>query len=125
MKKLFFTIMIFSFLCGITTFALYATETNTESGETYVCKRCDGTGYEPSMTKNCPYCTRGRVKHFRDCEKCYGSGYTTNKYGDKEKCYNCDGTGKKHVDEQCAYCNGTGSVRMTCMQCKGSGTVNR
>ena len=125
MKKYFFIALIFSFIFTLFSIEVGAHGNNSKSGETYTCKRCDGTGYEPSMTKNCPYCNRGRVQHFRDCEKCHGDGYTINKYGDKEKCYNCDGTGKKYVDEICSYCNGTGSVKMTCTQCHGSGTVNK
>lgn len=101
------------------------TATTTAGSGTYVCKRCDGSGYEPSMTKACPYCNRGRVQHYRNCEVCRGEGYSTDRYGDKQKCTNCDGTGKKYVDETCAYCDGTGSVRMKCMTCHGSGTVEK
>lgn len=125
MKKLFFVALICSIFCCVATTSVYATECDSHSRETYVCKRCDGSGYEPTMVKGCPYCNRGRVQHFRDCEKCWGKGSITNKYGDPEKCYNCDGTGKKYVDETCAYCNGTGSVKMTCMGCNGSGTVEK
>lgn len=99
--------------------------TITNNSETYVCKRCDGTGYEPSITKGCPYCNRGRVQHFRNCEVCYGEGFQIDKYGDKQKCRNCDGTGKLYVEEICAYCNGTGAVKMTCMTCHGTGSVQK
>ncbi len=34
-------------------------------------------------------------------------------------------TGKKYVDEACAHCNGTRSVRVICMQCHRTGTVQK
>lgn len=116
---------ICAIVCCALTISAHTTESDSGSSETYVCKRCDGSGYEPTITKACPYCTRGRVKHFCNCNVCRGNGYTINKYGDREKCNNCDGTGKLYVDEECAYCHGTGSVKMQCMACHGTGTVNK
>ena len=86
------------------------------------CPRCGGSGYEQNMTKNCPYCNRGRVQHFYSCQKCWGEGYITNNSGQKVKCPTCDGAKQIYVDEQCAYCNGTGAVRKECNVCNGRGT---
>lgn len=101
-----------------------ACDHNTCTKEVYDCKRCGGSGIDPN-TKNCPYCTRGRVKGFRDCEKCKGNGYIIDRFGDKIKCSNCDGAKKIYVDEKCAYCNGTFTVSMDCLACKGRGKVEK
>lgn len=118
MKKFFYIALICSALCAVT--LNLSAHTNDSSSDP--CQRCGGTGYEPNLTKACPYCNRGRVQHIRDCEKCWGEGYIKNNSGQKIKCSRCDGTGKVYVDEQCAYCNGTGSVRKECLSCNGRGS---
>ena len=118
MKKLFFITLFCSVLCAVS--LNLSAHTNDSSSEP--CQRCGGTGYESNMTKACPYCNRGRVQHFYQCQKCWGEGYILNSQGQKVKCPTCDGAKQIYVDEQCAYCNGTGTVRKECMSCNGRGT---
>lgn len=120
MKKIFFFALVISFVCAIS-FEVNAHETNSKSVQT-TCQRCGGSGYEPNMTKACPHCNRGRVRHFYQCQKCWGEGYITNSQGQRVKCPNCDGAKQIYVDEQCAYCNGSGTVRKECLKCGGRGT---
>lgn len=124
MKKLLFLVLTSVIVCCISTVFASKSECKINSSEQYDCKRCNGTGIDP-LVKDCPYCKRGRVQHIRDCERCKGSGYTIDRFGDKVKCSNCDGTGKKYVDEECANCHGTFTVKMKCMNCHGSGKVTR
>lgn len=123
MKKLFFVALVLSIVSAIS-LELSAHVADSKSEQT-TCKRCGGSGYELNMTKDCPYCKRGRVKHFYQCQKCWGEGYVTNSQGQRVKCPTCDGAKQIYVDEQCAYCQGTGSVRKECLSCNGSGVVNR
>ena len=117
MKKFIF----FGFFCSILCALSLSLSAHTSEYSSDPCRRCGGTGFEPNMTKNCPYCSRGRVKHFYDCQTCWGAGYITNSNGDKVKCSTCDGAKKIYVDEECAYCKGTGTVKKECMSCNGRG----
>lgn len=97
-----------------------------ETQETYVCKRCDGTGLEPSMTRTCQSCNgRGKVTESNYCGTCNGSGTVTDKYGDRVTCPTCNGQRMFIKEFQCGSCGGRGETRMTCMGCHGSGKVNR
>lgn len=96
-----------------------------DSQEQYVCKRCDGSGYE-NMTQTCPSCQGyGETKQSHDCSTCNGTGYITDKYGDQVKCSTCYGAGRTISINTCYNCSGTGSVKMKCRNCNGTGYVNR
>lgn len=120
MKKLFFVVPMILIVCAIS-LEVSAHAADSMSEET-ICQKCGGSGYEPNMTKACPYCNRGRVQHFYQCQKCWGDGYIIDSQGQRVKCPKCDGAKQIYVDEQCAYCNGSGSVPKECITCGGRGT---
>lgn len=126
MKK----IVIFTIIMAACTYAAVAVENtinnNADTQETYVCKRCDGTGLEPNLTKTCPSCNGSKKQtksHY--CSECNGSGTVIDKYGDRVTCPSCKGQRMVIEESQCTTCGGTGSVRMTCTSCHGSKVVNR
>lgn len=122
MKKLLFVLFGCLFFIGLTSVPAIGHESCTS--EKYVCKRCNGTGYE-NMTKNCPYCNRGKKSGYVDCNRCKAQGVITDRYGDKVKCPSCDGAKRVYMEAKCAYCNGTGEVKMECMSCHGAKYVER
>lgn len=93
--------------------------------EQYVCKRCDGAKVDPYVTKNCVHCNKGTVEQYMDCAACNGLGYTVDKYGDKSKCTACDGAKAVRTKVTCPDCGGNYQQPLPCLQCKGTGYVNR
>lgn len=93
--------------------------------EVYDCSRCYGTGWEPTMTRNCTKCNGSGVYRSqpRACPVCNAQGTVKDRFGNDVKCHHCDGA-RYLIDEgTCPKCGGSGSERMKCMSCKGSGKV--
>ena len=127
MKKL----IVFSLLLVASTCIAIAVNTKTqrktvsETKEFYDCKRCNGTGVDP-YTQNCPSCHGTRkVVRSEYCSPCSGTGFVKDRFGDKVVCPTCKGERMKITKETCGQCSGTGSAPMKCMNCKGSGKVER
>lgn len=72
------------------------------------CGSCNGSGRQ-----SCHICGGDG---WNECNVCYGSGTTTDKDGNKQVCYRCDGKGKLECSNSrcsngtilCSRCNGTG-----------------
>ena len=104
-----------------------------------VCEVCDGKGeVAGEVTVDCDICGgTGEVVdpetgESADCEACEGTGKTTEEglvsceacggSGEAE-CPTCHGTREVTNTEDCARCEGAGTVERTCPECGGSGTV--
>lgn len=105
-----------------------------------VCEVCDGKGkVAGEVTVDCDICGgTGEVadpetEELADCEACEGTGKTTEEglvsceacadWEEPETCATCGGSRKVTTTEDCAACEGTGTVEHTCTACGGTGTV--
>lgn len=99
---------------------------STVNAETYDCKRCQGTGYELNMTRNCQNCQgRGTTTRTTFCSTCNATGKVKDRFGDDVTCPACKGEKAKIEKSTCSRCNGSGSEKVKCMQCHGTGKVSR
>ena len=75
------------------------------NGCSQICEVCAGSG-----TVACVDCSDGKTT----CSECEGKGVLL--------CNNCDGEGTKVVKiGNCSFCDGTGSVPISCSKCHGLG----
>ena len=122
MKKILvglFTMVSSVFVC------VYANMTPNPSStqEETVCKYCNGSTWS-DMTKDCDNCSGRTIQKIIDCPTCHGSGLVHDQHGE-HRCPQCDGAKKIIHSERCSVCNGSGEVRMKCLNCKGKGTVKQ
>lgn len=129
MKKfvLFILLSVFA-ICVMAVSVQTESEVNnaTNSSETYVCKKCDGSGIDPIVTRNCSRCNgKKKLSELTYCNHCNGKGTIVDKYGDTVTCTSCGGRKAFYREYVCPDCGGSGSEKMTCMSCRGKGTVDR
>lgn len=96
-----------------------------ESQEVYDCKRCNGTGVDP-LTYPCSSCGGQKViTKIINCPTCNGKGTIKDRFGDDQKCPECDGARKILDKKTCSKCGGTGEEKRPCRNCNGTGKVER
>lgn len=97
----------------------------SDSQEAYDCKRCNGTGVDP-LTFPCSSCGGQKVvTKIINCPTCMGRGTIKDRFGDDQKCPQCDGA-RKIIDKRtCSKCGGTGEEKRPCRNCNGTGKVER
>lgn len=97
----------------------------SDSHELYDCKRCNGTGVDP-YTYPCSSCGGQKViSKIIDCPTCHGNGTIKDRFGDDQKCPECDGARKILDKRTCSKCGGSGEEKRSCRSCNGTGKVER